>query len=606
MRNKTFDRYCALFTTSLALGGCAFDPATPEDLLEEEVAGTQEAISVERTGGIAEVVASRYLFDGDVASTSYASPAVFTGGDSAPTCSGAMIGPNVLMTAAHCGIRDSIKIEFRGYADANRTRPFVDAFRCSYMLQTFDKTDLVLYWCAPNGADNPGDVYGYLDFETRAPAIGDDVYSLWTNPVGSTGTHLLYSEGEVTSVTHTGWFTEGTATGTTTSTWSDHGSSGSPQLDANTHRILIGPTSTGTADGSGRNALSIARYFSRGSVDSDAADINSTLLTSLGLTPASYRGSVDEDRDQLFDVVEDAERYAGENAKRQFYLGFDSARRRAFWTHGGDVTIDPTFAYAHIERPVDPFRPGQAVVLRYDRLSLAAGRTYRVSFYSAPISPPNAAAMNVVLINRAGSVVARTPVATPITSIVPRAVVITNPTSAPATLGFEAYSGYVGNIRDVAVLENGTALDFDSYDDRLGWTDASRGGRAITIPESARDWAGVADRPGPSTVTSYTLRRNVVPIQSGVLSRICFDARSIGSTPSGNFAAARVTVGTGTVTSMTFRPGATYATFCTPDFAPTYAPAFEVGIQPAAGISDYLTVLGARVAIDNVRIELRR
>ncbi len=290
------------------------------DMREYDPSTRVYRIPGEQPNGVAERV---YLHYGsaDVALRSYATADI--GG-----CTGTMIGPNVLLTAAHCNTRNR-DATFYVYTDANTK--LQESFACEYMMHTFPDMDLLLYWVEPNAAgDNPGDKYGYVDFDiefdpseswtmdytgSRARITANmDLYSVWTNPIDSLGGgwHAIYSKGNVTETNtpghwaspnidnnpdfqcSNGWCVGGTNAGVacgtcmgvdpgcpggtcerrpshnlgvTTNLWSNGGASGSSQLSPSTHRISAAPLSIGTTNARLRRSPAIADYLYWASTD---------------------------------------------------------------------------------------------------------------------------------------------------------------------------------------------------------------------------------------------------------------------------------------------------------------------------------------------------
>jgi hypothetical protein len=245
-------------------------------------------------------------------------------------CSGTMIGPNVMMTAGHCG-QGNVNANWRLYTAANTQ--MVESFSCQYLLHTFPNTDLTLYWCSANGSgENPGDKYGYIDFDLvidpvngfdnnayaasrNLLTLGTDLYSIWMNPIDTLGPgqYSIFSEGQFDNVNFVSWYTpnlnngpgylcgnsvcsggsndglncdtnscgvatcpggscvprEQLALGVHSTLWSNGGASGSSQLRSSSHRILVGPLSVGNQDSRGRSAVGIADYIYWGLIDAN-------------------------------------------------------------------------------------------------------------------------------------------------------------------------------------------------------------------------------------------------------------------------------------------------------------------------------------------------
>lgn len=126
------------------------------------------------------------------------------------TCGGVMIGPNVYMTASHCGFAPWGHIRFKVYRNGGSDTPVpiadTEVFACESLFQTplSPSFDTQLLYCHPNAAGvNPGDKYGYVSHEANYETmrsgfatIGDPVYATWQQPGGFVSTSLPYP-GEV-------------------------------------------------------------------------------------------------------------------------------------------------------------------------------------------------------------------------------------------------------------------------------------------------------------------------------------------------------------------------------------------------------------------------
>lgn len=177
----------------------------------------QPIIADELCNGVAERVYWRY-FDADATLRSYAAVNLFDGATSRWYCSGTMIGPNILLTAGHCG-QGAADAGFRVYSaisgDCGGTDPgeqTVEFFPGVYLLHTWPDMDLDLYYCFPQDGVNPGDKYGYVDLDIvvdqhaffdytasrNKVILNKQLYSIWSNPIDDIGgQHTLYSEGMI-------------------------------------------------------------------------------------------------------------------------------------------------------------------------------------------------------------------------------------------------------------------------------------------------------------------------------------------------------------------------------------------------------------------------
>lgn len=237
----------------------------------------------EKPDGIAERAVFHYGSDPMATLNSYSVARITSLGP----CSGTMIGPNVLITVAHC---------WSGYAtadfrvDVSPTDQRTERFKCSYLLHTWPEMDLLAYWCFPNPAgENPGDKWGYVDFELsyrlNGPVdharsrnlvqVGNPLVSLWWNAIGTTGDHTIYSRGKVTDTARALWANPGgdlceqdddDRVGINSDVWGAGGASGSQQFVPATGRAILAPLSTAASGvnhngGPSRNASAVADLF---------------------------------------------------------------------------------------------------------------------------------------------------------------------------------------------------------------------------------------------------------------------------------------------------------------------------------------------------------
>lgn len=134
----------------------------------------------------------QYLANTDLTAASWAASA-YAG------CSGAFIGPNIWMTAAHCALA-SPSLTFtlpNPFGEANNGRLLVRRstwpVACTYLLQAFSPpgSDVAFYYCPPDPNTNldPGDVYGYLDVDGQTDvAVNEDLVAFFTSSSDQLGT----------------------------------------------------------------------------------------------------------------------------------------------------------------------------------------------------------------------------------------------------------------------------------------------------------------------------------------------------------------------------------------------------------------------------------
>jgi hypothetical protein len=478
----------------LALAAC--NPPEPQ------VASLTAAIAEEHEGGVAQLAPRVYTTLPDETLTGYAMPHV-------GNCSAEMIGPNLLMTAAHCNDLDH-DATFTTYQDQDPEHVSREVFHCHILLNTFWQTDVSLHYCDPNSrGEAPGDKYGYLDFDHSQPHVGQAVYSYWHNPVDRLGLDFapIYSKGTIEATDVVVW---GPLAGTTpmssaigigANLWSQPGASGSALLNASNFRMLAGPTSTSQYDSRGRYMQSIKTELELASVNGwDDVDppahrtgVHDQYIASrFGLAAAGFAGKLDKDGNYLFDIQEAIENLGGENPRDWYYLGFESERRNALWTKDPSVSFDPAHGTARV-RVVRTAR--QKAVLRHARLPLAEGAKYRVSFRINVAAASSGLPLTVRLLHG--------------NTIDDSADVLTSPGGGWKTVSVALDTSFAGD--ELALVVNGTldasltsfsvirdfaVMDFDSADKRWGWRNDNTGGRALVLPdgmpEFGASWAGLA------------------------------------------------------------------------------------------------------------------
>lgn len=543
--------------------GCG---ASEEDARTSEASQALAAESVGPQGQQAVYAASRYLSMPDVAFTQYASATLLSGGSL--VCGGAMVGPNVYMTAAHCNLAGTMAIRFRTYRGASSAASDTEDFTCRSLLQTFDDTDLTLFFCEPNAAgENPGDKYGYLHFDTSAPTLGMPIYSVSGNPVvnGSIASDArIYATGNVTQTNYQDWFVPNNRpnTGIGMNLWGDFGVSGSPNLNAANHRVIVGPVST--ADGGwARYALSMRDYFRWGVVDSNNPhSLNDANVAALGLVPARYDGLLDKNLDFRFDIQTDLERLRGESRRDWYWLGFDSERRNALWDPIAFTTIDAPTSQARIRRTTGTTF---TEVLAHRKLNLRAG-TYRVSLMTFTNA---ASTVNGLWVSfkSGGRLLGGEFVPTTVgAGWQMHTLQITAPTdNAELIFGLSGTADVL--VSNVSVVRSNAVMDLDTFDKRVHWRNDNTGARAQVVPDGritgTPNWALRVpyDAASPGT---YPVRNRQLALVGGRRYRICFDHRRDGT--AGTTGELRLASAGQVAASVVYTPGASWATSCTPTF----------------------------------------
>lgn len=564
--------------------GCSSAPSQTES-----IAALEQHIASEHGAGVAQA-APRLYRSPDVTLTGYAIPA--TAG-----CTAEMIGPNVMMTAAHCGDGDPIATFF-AYRDEDPMSLVTESFSCHILINTFWATDITLHFCDPNGAgENPGDKYGYLDFDHSQPVIGQSIYSYWYNPIASLGLSNaeIYSKGAVTSTTTVIWGGSVSTpmndpVGISTDLWTEPGASGSPILNGANGRILIAPTSTGSNDAPGRNAQAVKTDSERGSVDGwddpvhgHFTGIHDMNLMARGLVPSVYAGLIDKNHNYLFDVQEDLEQIRGENSRAWYYLGFESERRNALFITDS-VSFDTTSRIAHVSVAT----PASArPVLTHQKLPLPRNTDYRVSvmIYTNSASSSNAlhVSFRSALGEESGADVPTFTSADYQLITFPLRTKSDDPSLVFAVNGtLDAYLAAVSVIRDDATMT------FDSADMRYSWRNDNDGSRGVIVPDgetsaSVPNWAALAlPSPARASGTDWPLRNRQIAILPGTWYQLCADVRSQAPLPSrdtGNRAFRVLSAGY-EATRAQFRPTTSWTRVCAPPFtAPSTDNNLQIGFE---------------------------
>lgn len=574
----------------------------------------------------AEIIARRYLLNPDVTFWSYAV------GQTSLGCTATMIGPRIAMTAAHCG-KASQTITFYSYPNGDATaRPVTETTgTCEWLVQAFDCSppcspasyygDTLFAICPPlaNGM-YPGDKYGYMYFDQSPPPTATDVptlYSIWQNPVqnipGAANGAMLYSEGWVTNTAATGWCADHYPSpctprsrdqGIEMAMWGAPGASGSPHIRLSNHRISVGPLSAGFRGdgGSYRKALSVRELMNWQSVDASMdvnfPSVNQSYIQSWGLSPINYFADLDGGHfyggtyvppNNVPNIQEDLEQIFGETQRDHYYFGFESERRNRMWTLDPDASFNPTTDNGYLN--INTARSGFSVGVNAG-LNLKPNTAYRLTLQTLTNSCTSQPCLSFGV--QSGS-----SVTFPFSfNTVPGAGWTQQSFSFVTGATFDAIHLYVSSpvsmsVSVPSIIEEGSVMDFDTFDKRYWWRNDNTGTRAFIIPngrQGGANWAGVV----PRTITipngsDWPLRNRQLGLVGGQFYSICFwhsmRQGCIGSPP---FATARLKSasqsGDASLATVDFSPGADWTQTCLPRVqVPDGDNMLQFGIQDQPG-----------------------
>ncbi len=530
MKSKTM----AMVFVGLGLLACG-DVDLGDETFETED-DTHRIATQNPNGATAEIMATRYLIDPDVTMVSYAATGPSSG------CSGTMIGPNIALTAAHCGYNDH-NFGFQTYREQDPQQAEREYVLCEPLYQTFSDTDMLLMYCPPINGVNPGDRYGYVDLDPRQAQVGDQLYSVWRNPVDDVGggQHMLFSDGEVLDDKAQGWMTPNGYDNTAilSSLFSAPGASGSAQFSVDRNEILVGPLSVGPGGGGPKRwALSMFDYRSRATVD-DPADINDPVIQNFGLNPGDYLGGTDKDGDQQLDIQTDVEKVTGEGARDHYTLTFSSERQNALWTSfpgQSDAKFHPDSQLVHFGA-----HGGASTVeaLRHERLNVKSSTRYRVSvmvhanktisngleigfdgdFGQYGWSPVSSESIDLV----AG------------TGWVMHTFELKSSWTNASALTIRKRPGADASIAALSIIEQGSTMDFDLHDKRFHWRNDNNGDRAFILPDGTGggvNWAAAVVRTdGIPSGNDWPVRSRQLALLPNTNYQMCFDFRKFAGHP---------------------------------------------------------------------------
>ena len=538
----------------------------------------------EQPGGVAARTYFRYDADARVTLNSFAVAKVTSQSTSTwpgTRCTGTMVGPNVMLTAAHCH-GDRKTAVFRAYLSENDQR--TEAFNCDYLLHTWPENDFAVHWCFANtSGENPGDNWGYVDFELDLLPNGrvhynrsrsfvqpdDEVYSIWWNPLTNVGgDHLLYSEGRITDIFAPLWANPGghhcdqdddDDVGVRSDVWGAGGASGSLQLSALTGRAVLAPLSlaSGGADGGpSRTASSMVDMLEHARIWDTRVEnplappgcggrlepyINLRALQTLWdggirFDPVwsnftKYLGSLDKNRNGVVDIQEDLERAAGEGRRDFYHLGFNSNRLNVQRAYGPSVSVNwlAFLGFLALEDLRDPAKPGDDALepprflLHHTGLNLDPASNYWVLVNSRGPEATEGTlrvCMEECRLKDFGTSLRDTSF---------------SEFPAGGDLLLSSHSKAPAVVWDTVISTPKTVFDFDTADKRRIWSRRSgppAGQEPAFIWPQGRtsgrgvDWAGVVRDSRRDAGAEFSLATHLIPIPPGP-ANVCFYVRGL-------------------------------------------------------------------------------
>lgn len=530
-----------------------------------------------------------YYTQADIAAASYAHGLITVNGSS--SCQVQNVGPNLLLSAGHCGASTSIvptyyTIRNGGAPDGTNT-VVMDSeswSQCSYIEQSFPGSDLMFIYCPNNAAGiGPGDKYGYLDYDFSHPTVGASEYEIMDEqgslaatmvaPATNWGmpTYLLGSISSTTLTHAQAWEVPAAAGGIGIGSGfssCQNGSSGGAILNPSNHRLWIaGRTNCD-------NSMSMNDYDYWGQVTPNIGGtdgVNHTLVSSLGLTPSTYYGYLAKTLDSQFDLQQDLERLRGENSRDWYNLGFQSLRRDNVWTSTGNGTVsfitDPSTRQMQVHSTT-------AGDLALDNLNLTAGTySYRITFpywtNSVGGSTGHSTSSNIYVGIKGGNgqyYGAYIPT-DPTAGVTTRTILAAVPSAAVSGSRLVVWGFGVDTdvfFASMSVVREGAIMDFDTYDKRDNWRDDNTGGRAVIVPDGQTtgtpNWAARVIYNSGFSYGGWPVRNRQLALHGGTSYSICFYHKQDGASSVGGWF--ELASGGTSVVSGAFTAGSSWSQRC--------------------------------------------
>lgn len=543
------------------------------------------------------------------------------GGAASSICSGIMIGPNMMLTASHCGAEWISGVKFIAYTTP--TVKIEDSYPCRTLLFGWPETDVTLAWCGAKNGVNPGDRWGYADLDVDVDArlrllptllsnrvvTGRPIYSIWWNPIQTIGfgDHMLYSDGTIGNTHVGGWYNMGGSPcsqdddnneGVEANVYGIGGASGSAHLSSASHRVLLAPTSTAPGNGGiPRGVASVINLLTKAKLSRDASGlcavrsgqpVDATALqilwdTGIKFDPDRnnsgkyYDTILDSDRNGMFDVQQDLEKSAGEKQRDFYNLGLDSLRRAVLWKtrSAARFKVRPFWGSVSIDA-----HPGdwQQAVIASPQLHMAYPATHWVRYR---VQSTGAARLRM----RVGGGSFIESLAAGSDRVVVQQV-------KGVSIAFDVAGAGTITLSDISVWNPATTFTFDMFDQRKVWkrkplttSQPNTESAAVFMPhirqgEAGPNWAGVirsrrtpviGDGSGSGSAAQNDLDDRLFSqalatptAASAGRVRVCFDHRQLGGGPlTGLGGAGRLTMTGLAGTDHEFTSSGAWQTSCT-------------------------------------------
>jgi hypothetical protein len=348
-------------------------------------------------------------------------------------------------------------------------------------------------------------------------------------------------------------------------TWAEGGASGGGNVDANTHRLLIGPTSVaGSLEGPWRGAWSMNTYFATTLLapgfhmeTGTLEQIKASNFPAGAFNFASYVGSVDKNANFILDVQEDIERARGENRRAVYALAFSNRRRNALWETGAQP-IDLARQYLIVNKP------GAAFVALHSLLNLKPDTAYRVGVFVHATSAATSQSLSASF-ERGKFRVASAPLRTSTAAFVALSTaLLRTDAGTPPQFVLRTNAALTGDISDVQLVEDGTTNHFDTRDERAGWRTSQGNASMLPIGVSsansalAPDFALLVAAVNGQALATWT---QSLLFLTGRAQRLCFKVRA--RLPTNALGVMRVLSAGNVTRTLNFPLSTTWTTQCT-------------------------------------------